>query len=223
MANKRDYYEVLGVAKSASADEIKSAYRKLALKWHPDRWVNGSDAEKKTAEENFKEAAEAYSVLSDPQKRQLYDQYGEEAFTRSGGGGGGFDPFDLFREAFGGSGGGGIFDSFFGGGRRDPNAPEDGNDLRYDLEIDFEDAENFYVWFADADDTIKAYMSEHGVLWEEPMEITVDNYKKIISKLCSKINDNLDAQGLALLSEPTILALIANANMQERVSLGYRR
>ena len=89
--------------------------------------------------------------------------------------------------------------------------------------IDFEDAENFYVWFADADDTIKAYMSEHGVLWEEPMEITVDNYKKIISKLCSKINDNLDAQGLALLSEPTILALIANANMQERVSLGYRR
>ena len=66
MANKRDYYEVLGVDKKASADEIKSAYRKLALKWHPDRWVNGSDAEKKTAEENFKEAAEAYSVLSDP-------------------------------------------------------------------------------------------------------------------------------------------------------------
>ena len=66
MAQKRDYYEVLGVTKSASADEIKAAYRKLALKWHPDRWVNASDAEKKTAEENFKEAAEAYSVLSDP-------------------------------------------------------------------------------------------------------------------------------------------------------------
>ena len=69
MANKRDYYEVLGVAKTASADEIKSAYRKLALKWHPDRWVNGSDAEKKAAEEKFKEAAEAYSVLSDADKR----------------------------------------------------------------------------------------------------------------------------------------------------------
>ena len=73
---KRDYYEVLGVDKKASADEIKSAYRKLALKWHPDRWVNGSDAEKKTAEENFKEAAEAYSILSDPDKRAKYDQYG---------------------------------------------------------------------------------------------------------------------------------------------------
>ena len=71
----------------------------------------------------------------------MYDQYGEEAFTHGGGGGGaGFDPFDLFREAFGGGGGGGIFDSFFGGGRRDPNGPVNGNDLRYDLEIDFEEA-----------------------------------------------------------------------------------
>ena len=74
--SKRDYYEVLGIQKNASEDEIKQAYRKAALKWHPDRWVNGTDAEKKTAEEKFKEASEAYSVLSDPQKRAKYDQFG---------------------------------------------------------------------------------------------------------------------------------------------------
>ena len=90
MANKRDYYEVLGVDKKASADDIKSAYRKLALKWHPDRWVNGTDAEKKAAEDNFKEAAEAYSVLSDPDKRAKYDQFGFAA-DQMGGGAGGFD------------------------------------------------------------------------------------------------------------------------------------
>ena len=83
MAQKRDYYEVLGVTKSASADEIKAAYRKLALKWHPDRWVNASDAEKKTAEENFKEAAEAYSVLSDPDKKARYDQFGFAGASRA--------------------------------------------------------------------------------------------------------------------------------------------
>ena len=76
MADKRDYYEVLGIQKGASEDEIKQAYRKAALKWHPDRWVSGTDAEKKTAEENFKEASEAYSVLSDPQKKAKYDQFG---------------------------------------------------------------------------------------------------------------------------------------------------
>ena len=74
--SKRDYYEVLGIQKNASEDEIKQAYRKAALKWHPDRWVNGTDAEKKTAEEKFKEASEAYSVLSDSQKRAKYDQFG---------------------------------------------------------------------------------------------------------------------------------------------------
>jgi molecular chaperone DnaJ len=76
MADKRDYYEVLGVGKNASTDDIKMAYRKLAMQWHPDRWVNGSDAEKKTAEEKFKEASEAYSVLSDPDKKAKYDQFG---------------------------------------------------------------------------------------------------------------------------------------------------
>lgn len=139
-----DYYELLEVSRSASEAEIKKSYRKLAVKYHPDR-----NPDNKEAEEKFKEISQAYSVLSDPQKRQMYDQYGEEAFTRGGPGGpggfggGGFDPFDLFREAFGGGGGGGggIFDSFFGGGQHsDPSGPQDGNDLRYNLEIEFEDA-----------------------------------------------------------------------------------
>lgn len=85
MAEKRDYYEVLGLQKGASADDIKSAYRKAALKWHPDRWVSGTDAEKKTAEEKFKEASEAYSVLSDPDKKARYDQYGFAGVGDTGG------------------------------------------------------------------------------------------------------------------------------------------
>lgn len=138
-----DYYQILGVNKTASADELKKAYRKLALKYHPDK--NPGD---KAAEEKFKEVSQAYEVLSDPQKRSQYDQFGHEAYTSSGagrpggGGGGGSyqDPFDLFSQMFGGGGGGG-FEEFFGGGRRrNPNGPQDGADLRYDLEIDFEDA-----------------------------------------------------------------------------------
>ena len=76
MAQKRDYYEILGLQRGASTDDIKSAYRKLALKWHPDRWIDGSESEKKTAEEKFKEASEAYSVLSDPDKKAKYDKFG---------------------------------------------------------------------------------------------------------------------------------------------------
>src|SRR5258706_5423721 len=137
---KRDYYEVLGVERGADAEEIKNSYRKLAVKLHPDK--NPGD---KAAEEKFKELGEAYEALSDPQKRAAYDQYGHAAFDpRSRAGfsrGAGFhDPFEIFRDVFGG-GGGDIFESLFGGGgRRDPTQPQRGADLRYDLEISFEEA-----------------------------------------------------------------------------------
>jgi len=135
---KRDYYEVLGLERKASEEEIKKAYRKLAIKYHPDK--NPGD---KVAEEKFKELGESYEALSDPQKRAAYDQYGHAAFdarTRASGRGGGFhDPFDIFREVFGG-GGGGIFGDLFGENRRDPGGPERGSDLRYDMEISFEEA-----------------------------------------------------------------------------------
>jgi molecular chaperone DnaJ len=140
--SKRDYYEILGVSRNADAEEIRKAYRKLAVKYHPDK--NPGD---KTAEEKFKELSEAYEAVSDPQKRAAYDQYGHAAFDPrqrasrgfGGSGGGGFhDPFDIFREVFGG-GGGNIFESIFGGGH-DPSAPQRGDDLRYDLEISLEEA-----------------------------------------------------------------------------------
>jgi len=134
---KRDYYEVLGVERTASEEEIIKAYRKLAVKFHPDK--NPGD---KTAEESFKEVGEAYEALSDPQKRAAYDQYGHAAFDpRMRARGGGFhDPFEIFREAFGASGS--IFDDLFGSDRSDPTGPQRGSDLRYDLEISFDEAAN---------------------------------------------------------------------------------
>jgi molecular chaperone DnaJ len=134
--SKRDYYEVLGVAKNASDDEIKKAYRKLAMKHHPDR--NPDD---KTAEEKFKEAKEAYEVLSDSDKRAAYDQFGHEGVNPQGGPGGfggfgggtsGFDFSDIFEGIFGGAAGG-------GGGRGRSNVYR-GADLRYNLEITLEEA-----------------------------------------------------------------------------------
>jgi molecular chaperone DnaJ len=133
---KRDYYEVLGVERTVEIEEIKKSYRRLAIKFHPDK--NPGD---KAAEEKFKELGEAYEALSDPQKRAAYDQYGHAAFDprmRAGRGGGFHDPADIFREVFGG--GGSIFDELFGGGRHDPTQPQRGSDLRYDMEIGFEEA-----------------------------------------------------------------------------------
>jgi molecular chaperone DnaJ len=132
---KRDYYEILGVEKSVELEELKKAYRKLAVKYHPDK--NPGD---KAAEEKFKELGEAYEALCDPQKRAAYDQYGHAAFDRRAGGfraGGFHDPYDIFKEVFGG---GNIFEDLFGGGRADPTQPQRGDDLRYDMEISFEEA-----------------------------------------------------------------------------------
>lgn len=136
---KRDYYEVLGVAKSASDSEIKSAYRKLAKKYHPD--MNPGDAE---AEKKFKEASEAYAILSDAEKRKQYDQFGHAAFENGGGGGGygGFGGFD-FNSADMGDIFGDIFGDLFGGGgsrRRSNNGPMQGANVRASVRITFEEA-----------------------------------------------------------------------------------
>jgi molecular chaperone DnaJ len=131
---KRDYYEVLGVSRTATDVEIKSAYRKLALKYHPDR--NPGDH---SAEEKFKESAEAYSVLADPDKRHLYDRYGHAGL--GGAATGGFDPnvFTGFEDILGGLGDIFGFGDAFGGGRR-RGGVQRGADLRYDLEISFDEA-----------------------------------------------------------------------------------
>lgn len=130
MATKRDYYEILGVERTADAGAIKTAYRKLAMKYHPDR--NPGDKE---AEENFKEAAEAYEVLRDEQKRRLYDQYGHQGLE--GAGFSGFGGFDDIFSSFGD-----IFEDFFGfgGARRSRTRVQRGADLRYDLNLTFMEA-----------------------------------------------------------------------------------
>jgi len=132
MADKRDYYEVLGVTKSASASEIKKAYYKLAKQYHPD--VNPGDAE---AEKKFKEINEAYAILSDEEKKAKYDQYGHAAFENGGAGYGagfeGFDFGDIFSSFFGGFGG-------FGGGSSRQNAPTRGEDIYVRVTLTFEEA-----------------------------------------------------------------------------------
>ena len=131
-----DYYQILGVDRNASEDEIKKAYRKLAVKFHPDK--NGD----KNAEEKFKEISAAFEVLKDPDKRRKYDQFGHDAF--SGGQSAGVDPFDLFKDAFGGGGGGGfgsIFDDFFGGsGSSSSSSGSRGADLRVSVSITLDHA-----------------------------------------------------------------------------------
>lgn len=136
---KEDYYKILGVSKSATADEIKKSYRKLAMKYHPDQNPNNKDAEAK-----FKELAEAYEVVSDPQKRAAYDSYGHSAFDGgssrprggAGGGFGGFNPGSSgFSDMFGD-----IFEDLMGGGRNSQNFNSRGSDLRYNIEISLEEA-----------------------------------------------------------------------------------
>ena len=143
---KRDYYEILGISKDVSPQEIKKAYRRLAIKYHPDRNQGNS----KEAEEKFKEVSEAYKILSDSKKREIYDQYGHAGLEAEVGGAAGFrgfdfDPFKTFEEVFGrGSSGRGfgedIFGDFFGRRTRRTEEGEPGSDLRYALEISFEEA-----------------------------------------------------------------------------------
>ncbi len=141
---QRDYYEVLEVTRTVSAEEIKRSYRKLAVKYHPDK--NPGDH---SAEEKFKELGSAYEVLMDAEKRAAYDRFGHAAFAQGGaaargGGGGMHDPFDIFRGVFGaggggGGGGGGIFEQFFGGTQgaqpQSRDGKQRGSDLRYDMQI----------------------------------------------------------------------------------------
>ncbi|MGC2421759.1 MAG: molecular chaperone DnaJ [Candidatus Acidiferrales bacterium] len=134
---RRDYYEILGVARDASADQIKSAYRKAALRWHPDR----NPEKKKDAEENFRQATEAYSVLSDAQKRSVYDRFGHAGLGNRGFDAGGFNAtaFEEFQDILGDFFG---FQDLFGGGRRRGRGAhgQRGADLRYDMSLSFEDA-----------------------------------------------------------------------------------
>ena len=137
-----DYYELLGIDRNTSSGDIKKAYRKLALKYHPDK--NSGDKE---AEEKFKEISHAYEILSDPQKKAQYDQFGESAFQYGGAGAGGFggfhDPFDIFREVFSGGGGGGLGDMFgemFGFSSSNTKGPQKGRDLEFSLQLGFLEA-----------------------------------------------------------------------------------
>ena len=138
---KEDYYDLLGVSRDATAADLKKAYRKMAVKYHPDK--NGGD---KAAEEMFKKVSEAYEILNDADKKAAYDRFGHAAFAQGGprprgnaGAGGFHDPFDMFKEVFGGQGGG-IFEEMFGGRGQGGAKVQRGSDLRYDLEITLEEA-----------------------------------------------------------------------------------
>lgn len=138
--SQKDFYEVLGIERNASAEDIKKAYRKLAIKYHPDK--NPGDQK---AEDKFKEISAAFEVLKDEEKRQKYDQFGHDAFSGGGGFSRGVDPFDLFKDVFGGGGGGGgfgsIFDDFFGGsGGGTASEGSHGADLRVSVKITLEQA-----------------------------------------------------------------------------------
>lgn len=144
MNNNKDLYEILGISRNASDADIKKAYKKLALKYHPDRQGGKSDAEKKDAEEKFKEISWAYSILSDPEKKQRYDQFGITDDQQQMGGG--FDPTEIFKHFMGGFGGFddddfNPFGSFFGGGgrQRQSRGPQQGQSIRMQIPVDIDE------------------------------------------------------------------------------------
>lgn len=134
---KRDYYEILGVDRNSNADDVKKAYRKMAIKYHPDK--NPNDP---TAEEKFKEAAEAYEVISDPQKRQRYDQYGHQGVNSGGGGSGGMNMDDIFSNFGDVFGDGSPFEGFFGGRQQRGGSTRKGSNLRIKLKLNLEEISN---------------------------------------------------------------------------------
>ena len=171
----KDLYETLGVNKNASEEEIKSAYRKMALKYHPDRYASASEQEKKAAEEKFKEINHAYEVLSDKNKRANYDQYGSEDGPQGFGGFGGGGGFN--GGGFGGGGFDDILSSIFGGfgGRRDPNAPVDGDDITLQVTLTFNE-----VYFG-VKKTVKFYRDDecpdcHGSGAKDPNSVKACPY-----------------------------------------------
>ena len=151
MATPRDYYEILGVERGASDDELKKAYRKLALKHHPDRNKDDADAGRR-----FKEAAEAYEVLSDPEKRRVYDQFGHEGLRGRGFQTGGIDPRDIFEQLFGAGGGGlgDFFEGILGGGFR-RGGPRQGSHLRVHVRVSLKEA------FSGTERTLSVTRHEH--------------------------------------------------------------
>jgi molecular chaperone DnaJ len=191
----RDYYEVLGVAKGASDEEVKKSYRKLAMKYHPDRTAGMSDSEKKAAENKFKEIQAAYAVLSDPQKKQAYDQFGHRSTSASdsGGFGGGFSGSSGgFEDVFGD-----IFGDIFGGGRRSArssNGPIDGEDLEMATEITLEDS---------AFGTEKSVKYQHNVTCKECKGVGAKNAADVITcPTCQGHGQVRFAQGMFSIQQP---------------------
>ena len=185
----KDYYDILGVSKNSTSDEIKKAYRKMAIKYHPDK-----NSGNKESEEKFKEVSQAYEVLKDPKKKQAYDQYGHDAFQgfnnkNNNQGFSGFkDPFDIFKDVFGGNKESNIFESFFNQNTDNNDDQNQGSDLRYDIELSLEEAYNgvektLKYKYAVACDYCKGSKADPESIKQTCH--TCHGKGKIISKLCS--------------------------------------
>mgnify|MGYP000480580297 CR=1 FL=1 len=223
--SKRDYYEILGVDKSVSEKDLKKAYRRVAMKFHPDR--NPDD---KTAEDKFKEANEAYEILSDPQKRAAYDNYGHAGVDQNGGfgGGGGFGG-EGFSDAFGD-----IFGDIFGGGGRRRRGPAPGNDLQYNLDLDLEQAvKGMRDAAGEKEPTVnKELMSAEFAKYQQKLQIFQAEQYKSLADANQKRSDEFLAQnrkktGIKELASGIQYRVIEagsgkNASVNDKVSMHYR-